>query len=571
MVEATAPPTINKTISSIRALAVDYDGTLTDGGPPRAAVLQALADARARGVAMVLVTGRILAELRAEMPDADAVFDAIVGENGAVLAVGGVERTLAPPVAPALDEALRSRRVGFRRGQAILAAWSQDATAIFDAIGVCGLEDQIVHNRGAIMVVPPGVTKGTGVTHALAALGISPHSAVGVGDAENDHSLLDTCELGAAVANAIPSLQAHADIRLRGRAGDGIIELLAGPPFVGGPVRSQRWRLALGTFDDGTAATIPASQVRVVVRGVSGSGKSYLAGLLCEQLIAGGYSVGIIDPEGDYLPLADLPGTVAFGGSNRLPTPPEIARFLRHHLGSIVIDLSRLSEADKRGYQHALIPQLASLRDDNGLPHWLFIDECHLSREEDGTAWRQLLEGPRELCLITYQSESLSPPVVDGADVLLKTLAPGDGGHRLLIERAPGLSSPREVVVRQRAINHVRHWHKYVHSLLPPHHRFRFRRPNGAIVDEAGNVDDFSRQLAHVDLEVVRHHAGRGDFSRWFADVLQDHALASLVRTAERSQATATSDAVRAAILEHVRHRYLDTEPRRGAAAGFSR
>jgi len=557
--------------TSIRALAVDYDGTLTGGGPPRRDVLEALAAARARGVTLVLVTGRILAELRAEMPDVDTVFDAVVGENGAVMAIAGVERTLAPPVAPALDDALRSRSVDFRRGQAILAAWSQDAAAIFEAIGVVGLEDQVVHNRGAIMVVPPGVTKGSGVTQALAALGLSPHSAVGVGDAENDHSLLDTCELGAAVANAIPSLQAHADIRLRGRDGDGIIELLAGPPFRGAPVRSQRWRLALGTFDDGTSATIPASQVRVVVRGASGSGKSYLAGLLCEQLIAGGYSVGIIDPEGDYLPLADMPGAVAFGAAHRLPTPQEVARFLRHHLGSVVIDLSRLPEEDKRAYQRLLFPQLASLRNDDGLPHWLFIDECHLSSDNEDAAWQQLLDGPRELCLITYQAESLSQPILDGADVLITTLPANELGHRLLLERAPGLTAPREVTVRHRTISHVRHWHKYVHSLLPPHHRFRFRRSNGSIVSEAGNVDDFSRQLAVVDGDVVAHHASRGDFSRWFADVLQDHELASTVRLAERSQATAPGDGVRAAILAAVRHRYLDTEPRRGAAAGFSR
>jgi hydroxymethylpyrimidine pyrophosphatase-like HAD family hydrolase len=573
MVEVSANHSTASTASaasSIRALAVDYDGTLTDGGPPGAAVLQALADARARGVAIVLVTGRILSELRAEMPDADAVFDAIVGENGAVLAIGGVDRILAPMVAPALDDVLRRRGIGFRRGQAILAAWSHDATAVFEAIGAVGLEDHIIHNRGAIMVVPPGVTKGSGVVQALAALGISPHCAVGVGDAENDHSLLDTCELGAAVANAIPSLLAHADIRLRGRSGDGIIELLNGPPFIGGPVRSHRWRLALGTFDDGTAATIPASQVRVVVRGESGSGKSYLAGLLCEQLIAGGYSVGIIDPEGDYLPLADLPGTIAFGGSNRLPTPPELARFLRHHLGSIVIDLSGLSDVDRRSYQRELIPQLTSLREDDGLPHWLFVDECHLPSEDDRTAWQRLLEGPRELCLITYQTESLSKAVVDAADVLIRTLPPSAQGHQLLIERAPGLAEPRVVTVQQRAISHVRHWHKYVHSLLPPHHRFRFRRPNGSVVGEASNVEDFARQLATLDLEVVRHHVSCGDFSRWLADVLQDHELALTIRTAERSHGAATSDAVRATILAAVRRRYLDTEPRRMMTVALS-
>ena len=66
--------------------------------------------------------------------------------------------------------------------------------------------------RGELMILPSGVSKGTGVHHALGTLGISPHSAIGLGDAENDLSLLSTCELGVAVGNAVDSLRAHADL-----------------------------------------------------------------------------------------------------------------------------------------------------------------------------------------------------------------------------------------------------------------------------------------------------------------------------------------------------------------------
>lgn len=87
---------------------------------------------------------------------------------------------------------------------------------------------------------------------------------------------------------------------------------------------------------------------------------------------------------------------------------------------------------------------------------------------------------------------------------------------------------------------------------------------------EASNVEDFARQLATLDLEVVRHHVSCGDFSRWLADVLQDHELALTIRTAERSHGAATSDAVRATILAAVRRRYLDTEPRRMMTVALS-
>ena len=36
---------------------------------------------------------------------------------------------------------------------------------------------------------------------------MSRHEVVGIGDGENDHSLLEYCECGVAVANAVESLQ----------------------------------------------------------------------------------------------------------------------------------------------------------------------------------------------------------------------------------------------------------------------------------------------------------------------------------------------------------------------------
>jgi len=47
-----------------------------------------------------------------------------------------------------------------------------------------GLELQIIFNKGAVMVLPAGVNKATGLTAALTELELSPHEVVGVGDAE---------------------------------------------------------------------------------------------------------------------------------------------------------------------------------------------------------------------------------------------------------------------------------------------------------------------------------------------------------------------------------------------------
>lgn len=83
-----------------RAVAIDFDGTLADG---RVApdTLAALAEVRARQIRVILVTGRIMDELRAVFPDAGDHVDAVVAENGAVLAAqAGVCLWLPPSPAP---------------------------------------------------------------------------------------------------------------------------------------------------------------------------------------------------------------------------------------------------------------------------------------------------------------------------------------------------------------------------------------------------------------------------------------------------------------------------------------
>jgi hypothetical protein len=59
-------------------------------------------------------------------------------------------------------------------------------TAVLQVIQDMGLELHIVFNRDAVMVLPAGVNKASGMEHALRKLGLSSHEAIGIGDAEND-------------------------------------------------------------------------------------------------------------------------------------------------------------------------------------------------------------------------------------------------------------------------------------------------------------------------------------------------------------------------------------------------
>ena len=78
----------------------------------------------------------------------------------------------------------------------------------------------------------------------------------------------------------------------------------------------------------------------MLVTGDAKSGKSWVAGLLCEQLILHGYCVCVIDPEGDYSSLEGLPGVTVLGREDPPPTPRELLRALRYPDRSVIVDLS---------------------------------------------------------------------------------------------------------------------------------------------------------------------------------------------------------------------------------------
>jgi hypothetical protein len=76
-------------------------------------------------------------------------------------------------------------------------------------------------------------------------------------------------------------------------------------------------------------------------------------------------------------------------------------------------------------------------------------------------------------------------------------------------------------------------------------------------------VIEFCAAVRAVPLASLRHHLLAGDFSRWVADVLGDHELATGLRKVETT-ARAGAAPSREEILQHVRDRYLvgDDSPR---------
>ena len=99
----------------LSVIALDYDGTITLDDRLDRSMRDAIADVRRRGIAVMLVTGRRLDDLRRVAGKIDFV-DGVVAENGALAHFpdGGLTTTLAPPMPPAFVARLQKDRKSTR-------------------------------------------------------------------------------------------------------------------------------------------------------------------------------------------------------------------------------------------------------------------------------------------------------------------------------------------------------------------------------------------------------------------------------------------------------------------------
>ncbi|HVW69367.1 MAG TPA: HAD family hydrolase, partial [Steroidobacteraceae bacterium] len=359
------------------ALCTDYDGTLATGGRLLPDTVSALERLRASGRRLVLVTGRELDDLQQVCSRLD-LFDFVVAENGALLyePPTGEETPLAARPPESFVRALTARGVGpISVGRVIVATWEPHEAAVLAVIKDLGLELQVIFNKGAVMILPAGVNKATGLAHALEKMELSPRNTVGIGDAENDHALLAYCECSAAVANALPTLKEAADIVTAGDHGAGVVELIdemLRDDLASREPRLQRHHVLLGTDSQTLEVRVAPYGESVLILGATGSGKSELAARLLEHVAALGYTFCTIDVEGGY---DTLGRAVSLGSPGRPPTASEILKLLRSADESALVNRAGLPDVDRLSFLEALMPQLDELRGRAGHPHWIAIDE----------------------------------------------------------------------------------------------------------------------------------------------------------------------------------------------------
>lgn len=543
-------------------LALDYDGTIATDGALHPEVRSAIAEVRSRGIAVVIVTGRILSELERVAGDLHFV-DAVVAENGAVFwFANGHTRQISHGSSMRLLHELGARGIEFKAGQCVVELAATDAPQALSIIRELELPLVLLFNRGRLMVLPQGVSKGAGLREALAMLRLSTHNAIGIGDAENDHDLLETCELGVAVSWGSRLLQESADEVLQGQGPGAVARYIrdAARNLRLPPEKIGQHRLSLGTAEDGRELTLAFRGLNTLIVGDPRSGKSWVAGLMCEQWILQGYSVCMIDPEGDYRTLETLPGVVVFGGEDPPPDLPDLARVLRHPDMSVVIDLSHAPYPEKVNYIKSLLPMLAAIRRSTGLPHRIVIDEAHYFLHERNV--RDLLDlNLGAYTLVTYRLADLHPTLRNAIECIIVKRTTESAECRALegilqarnchpaamIDLAPlrmdeavllpGMQEADGKCLKftlfPRLTSHVRHKAKYLDMQLVVEQGFWFSGET-TITGPARTLKEFLTLLVQVNADVLAGHAQRGDFSRWIADVFHDHALASDIRKIEQ-------------------------------------
>ena len=570
------------------ALCTDYDGTIAHHGTVDSATIAALEKLRASGRRLLLVTGREIDDLQRVFDRLD-LFERVVAENGALIyrPASREERVLCESPPPRFVEELRQRHVApLSVGRGIVATWEPHENTVLETIRDLGLELQVIFNKGAVMVLPAGVNKASGLKAALDELNLSVHNAVGVGDAENDHAMLSLCECSAAVANALPAIKDKADIVLARDHGAGVSQLIdemVADDLAGRSETLHRHRILLGRTEGGEDVTLAPYDGSSLVVGTSGGGKSTVAAGLIERLRAKDYAFCVIDPEGDY---DRLEGAVVLGGPERAPSVDECLQLLSKPDQNAVINLLGIKFADRPAFFMSLLARIRDLRAKTGRPHYLIVDEAHhvmpanwqptelaLPPRFDGImlvsvtpasialAALRLIETlivlgdkPREMVDEFAKANELDTPALRAQKVAEGTA---------LIWNRESAQPPTIVELEPTRTERRRHLRKYAEGSLGEDRSFYFRGPEGKLNLRAQNLIAFMDLADGVDEDTWLFHLRQGEISRWMRDSIKDDGLADAIARLEQEPADALTTRKRA--RELIEERY--TLPADQAAA----
>ncbi len=559
------------------ALAADYDGTLATHGQVDEATLDALKRLRESGRKLLLVSGRHLDDLFSVFLHVD-LFDCVVVENGALLYIPATkeEQILGDPPPEAFIQALQAQNVQpLGVGKVIVSTWEPHETTVLQAIRDLGLELQVVFNKGAVMVLPSGVNKASGLSAALAKLNLSPHNVVAIGDAENDHAMLSLCEVSVAVANALPMVKERVDWVTQGSRGAGVMELI--DRLIASDLQDlaiDRHRILMGTRDNDQAVELHPYGTSILLAGTSGSGKSTLATGILERLAEQGYQFCIIDPEGDY---ESFEGAVVLGDGNQEPNITEVMELLGKPQQNVIINLLAVKLEERPAFFSGLLPLLLELRSRTGRPHWIVVDEAHhmlpASWNPASLMLPQALEG---MMLITVHPDQIAVSALALIDTIVaigkapnvtlssfctsvgycppdpiasEDLPPGQALAWFRRTDEP----PIHFQIRPPKGERRRHKRNYAEGQLGDDKCFYFRGSDSKLNLKAQNLMMFVQLAEGVDENTWLYHLHQQDYSHWLQEAIKDDELAADVadiETQSHLSAHESRDRVKSAITQ---------------------
>jgi hydroxymethylpyrimidine pyrophosphatase-like HAD family hydrolase len=543
-----------------KVFATDYDGTLAKDERVSTETIQQLQRLKASGRICILVTGRELKDLLRIFPQYE-LFDRIVAENGALVyrPDTGEEKILAEPPPMSFIKELQLAGVQpLSVGKVIVATWEPHHLKVLEIIKKSGIERQVIFNKGAVMILPPGINKATGLKAALQEMNLTYHNVVAVGDAENDSHLLQMAECGVAVNNALPPLKQLADWTTKKSQGEGVQELIG--KLLTDDLREldvilKKHYIQLGRHPDETPFKISPYSRGVLVTGKSMAGKTTLAAAFLEQLLDHQYQFCLIDPEGDYDHYEGSPAVIRVGDADHAPEVKTIVALLKNPGQSCLVCLVAVPMEKRHGFFRKLANLLVQEQALLGHPHWLILDEVHhLLGTVPEPPFLELPEYFKNFMMLTTSPDLVNPVLLRQVDIVL---VPGKNAQNAiqLFATLTGRLAPTETGTDQPlqgqalvwdcleklppflidtlvpTVHLQRHKRKYAKGDLKEH-SFYFNGPKGLQL-KARNLADFIQISGQVDGDTWEYHLQRHDYSSWFGGAIGDQELARAARTIE--------------------------------------
>jgi hypothetical protein len=306
-------------------------------------------------------------------------------------------------------------------GRVVVATSEPNDGVVLRAIRDLGLELQVIFNKGAVMVLPSGVNKATGLREALKELGLSPHNTVGIGDAENDHAFFDLCEASAAVANALPALKERADEVTQQRHGAGVSEVIE--RLVAGDLqelepRLSRHNIPIGRNADQGDPCVKAYGATVLVMGDSHECREQFFTSFVGRLFNQCYQTCIVDPIGDYSPPQ---GAVVFGGDTGLLSVERLLHALDQPQENILVRLRGTSPAERPAFLQQLLAAVSSLRTRCGRPHWTVLADAQQLLPAGGPMAAVKLSDAGSIMLLAKDPREIAPAFLQSVNFAVAT------------------------------------------------------------------------------------------------------------------------------------------------------